>query len=184
MRIEVHVHGTVHLRAGVRATEINDALQPWLEYIDVDSIDEVKSMHHDELGLMHDTRARTLEICWSGDVGRSFGGRIEPAIRSLCPLTEAAAEIEVSYYDEDGDDEMNIIFVGPTPEAIHEAQRRRMSEDVSDLLTRHFDDNAIGEVVALVNDLFSRDWAKRGSLNPDDPAAGESLSPAGRRHLH
>ena len=184
MRIEVHVHGTVHLRAGVRATEINDALQPWLEYIDVDSIDEVKSIHHDEPGLMLDTRARTLDICWSGDVGRSFGGRIEPAIRSLCPLTEAAAEIEVSYYDEDGDDEMNIIFVGPTPEAIHEAQRRRMSEDVSDLLARHFDDNAIGEVVALVNDLFSRDWAKHGSLNPDDPAAAESLSPAGRRHLH
>ena len=184
MRIEVHVHGTVHLRAGVRAAEINDELQPWLEYIDVDSIDEVKSIHHDEPGLQLDTRARTLDICWSGDVGRSFGNRIEPAIRSLCPLTEAAAEVEISYYDDDGGDEMNIIFVGPTPEAIHEAQRRRMAEDVSDLLTRHFDDTAIGEVVTLVNELFARDWAKRGSAGPEDPSPGDSLSPPGRRHLH
>ena len=184
MRIEVHVHGTVHLRAGVRAPDISEALQPWLEYIDVDGIDEIKSMHHDEPGLQFDTRARTLEICWSGDVGRSFGGRIEPAIRALCPLTETAAEIEVSYYDEDGNDEMNIIFIGPTTEAIHEAQRRRMAEDVSDLLARHFDEAAIGEVVALVNDLFTRDWAQRGQPGSDESMSGDSLSPAARRHLH
>ncbi len=184
MRMEAHVHGTVHLRPAVRLAEINEVLQPWLEYIDVDTIDDAKSMHHDELGIVFDPRARVLEICWTGDVGRTFGDRVEPAIRALCPLSEVAAEIEVSYYDEDDNDEMNIIFVGPTAEAIHEAQRRRMAEDVSDVLARHFDEAAIGEVVSLVNDLFARDWNQRGKAGVEDFSPGEALPPSGRRHLH
>ena len=183
MRMEVHVHGTVHLRPAVRLAEINDALQPWLEYIDVDTIDEAKSVHHDELGILFDSRSRVLEICWTGDVGRSFGNRVEPAIRALCPLSEAAAEIEVSYYDEDDNDEINLIFVGPSAEAIHEAQRRRMAEDVADLLSRHFDEPAIGEVVTLVNDLFARDWNKRGTATAEEFSLGETTPPTSR-HLH
>lgn len=184
MRMEVHVHGTVHLRPAVRLAEINAALQPWLEYIDVDTIDDAKSVHHDEPGIQFDTRAGTLEICWTGDVGRSFGNRIEPAIRALCPLSEVAAEVEVSYYDEEDNDEMNIIFVGPTSEAIHEAQRRRMAEDVADVLSRHFDEPSIQEVVSLVNDLFARDWMKRGKTAAEDFSMTENVPPAGRRHLH
>src|SRR5205823_2129331 len=129
MRTEVHVHGTIHLRTGVRLADLNEAMQSWLEYLDVDSISEAKSMHHDEPGIQFDPRGQVLDICWSGEVGRNFGSRVEPAIRALCPLSEVAAEIEVSYYDEDGNDEMNILFVGPSAAAIHEAQRRRMAED-------------------------------------------------------
>jgi phenylpyruvate tautomerase PptA (4-oxalocrotonate tautomerase family) len=184
MRMEVHVHGTVHLRPGVRLAEINEALHPWLEYLDVDTIAEVKSIHHDEPGILFDPRGRVLDICWSGDVGRSFGNRVEPAVRALSPLSEVAAEIEVSYYDDDGNDETNIIFVGPTPASIHEAQRRRMTEDVSDLLARHFDELAISEVVLLVNELFARDWAKRGQTSAEDFSVGDTMPPAGRRHLH
>jgi hypothetical protein len=186
MRIEVHVHGTIHLRPDVRIADINEALHPWLEYLDLESISDAKSIHLDEPGIVFDPRGRILDICWSGDVGRSFENRVEPAIRALCPLSEAAAEVEISYYDDDdSDDEMNIIFVGPTPAAIHEAQRRRMAEDVSDLLTRHFDDSAINEVISLVNDLFARDWEKRGKgNNVDDFAANDLVSPLSRRHLH
>ena len=84
MRIEVHVHGTVHLRAGVRATEINDALQPWLEYIDVDSIDEVKSIHHDEPGLMLDTRAMRFEtVRYGWDPANPLSGTNATAEQSM-----------------------------------------------------------------------------------------------------
>ncbi|MES2354306.1 MAG: DUF6806 family protein [Pseudomonadota bacterium] len=183
MRMEVHVHGTIHLRAGIVLTEINDALQPWLEYLEAKTIHEVKSMHHDELGIHFDSRSNVLEICWSADVSENFENRVEPAIRALCPLSEIAAEIEVSYFDDDGNDDMSIVFVGPTPASIHEAQRRRMAEDVSDLLVRHFDEPAINEVVSLVNDLFSRDWARRHSSIMDF-STGDTLPLDRRRHLH
>ena len=34
MRIEVHVHGNIPLRAGVTSAQLEAALRPWLEYID------------------------------------------------------------------------------------------------------------------------------------------------------
>ena len=184
MRTEVHVHGTIHLRPDVQLTDINQALQPWLEYLDVGSIEDAGSIHHDEMGIYFDSRGRVLDICWSGEVGRSFGSQVEPAIRGLCPLSEAAAEIEISYYDDDGNDEMNIVFVGPTPASIHEAQRRRMTQDVSDLLARHFDNPAINEVVTLLNDLFRRDWLKHSQNGSDDFSDTDAMPPSGRRQLH
>jgi hypothetical protein len=183
MRMEVHVHGTVHLRPGVHLTDINHALRPLLEYLQMESIEEAKSVHHDEPGILFDSRGRVLDICWSGDVGSGFGKRVEPAIRALCPLSQTAAEIEVSYYSEDGSDEMNLIIVGPTAASIHEAQRRRMAEDVASLLSRHFEESAINEVISLVNNLFARDWAKRGHINGED-FSDDSPPPAGSRHLH
>jgi len=61
-----------------------------------------------------------------------------------------AAEIALSYYHEDGHDELAIVFVGPTTEAVFEAQRRRMIEDISNLLSRHFGQQEITEVVSHV----------------------------------
>jgi len=46
----------------------------------------------------------------------------------------------VSYYQEDGQDEHSWVFVGPTPESIRDMQRRRMIDDLSALLARHFGD--------------------------------------------
>ena len=40
MRVEVHVHGNIQLRAGVTLTQLEVALQPWLDYLDVENIDE------------------------------------------------------------------------------------------------------------------------------------------------
>lgn len=185
MRMEVHVHGTVQLRAGVKPVEIDEALRPWFEYLDIDTLEEAKSIHHDEPGVLYDTRSRVLEICWSGDVGRGFKSRIEPALRGLCPLSEAAAEIEVTYYDDDGNDEANIVFVGPTEAAIHEAQRRRMIEDVTALLQRHFDEASIAQVIAVVDDLFAKDWLKRGETESAEITPTDTPpSRPSRKHLH
>src|SRR5262245_3572791 len=58
MRTEVHVHGTIPLRSGASLPQIEAALQPWLDYLDVESLDELKSMHRDEPGLVFDSRRR------------------------------------------------------------------------------------------------------------------------------
>ena len=142
MRMEVHVHGTVLLRAGTTTSQIEEAMRPWLEYIDEDNLADAKSVHPDEPGVVFDKRRRVLEVCWTGDVGRSFHQIVSGALASLNPFSEEAAAFEVSYYLEDGQDEFSMVFVGPTPETIYEAQRRRMIEDVQNLLSRQFTEPA------------------------------------------
>lgn len=183
MRIEVHVHGNIPLRAGVTSAQIEAALKPWLEYIDEDSLADARSVYEDEPGIAFDARERLLEICWTGDVGRAFREAIEVALQALNPYTERAAEIEVTYYHDDGQDELGIVFVGPTPEAIHEAQRQAMIEDVSHILARQFGDSEIGEVVAQLNELFQR-TAPGTTGGRSQQAMAPTLAPSNRRRLH
>jgi hypothetical protein len=183
MRIEVHVHGNIPLRAGVTAAQIEAALKPWLEYIDEDSLADARSVYEDETGIAFDARERLLEICWTGDVGRTFREAVEVALQGLNPYTERAAEIEVTYYHDDGQDEFGIVFVGPTPEAIHEAQRQAMIEDVSHILARQFGDSEIGEVVAQLNQLFQR-TAPGTAAGRTAQATAPTLAPSNRRRLH
>jgi phenylpyruvate tautomerase PptA (4-oxalocrotonate tautomerase family) len=181
MRTEVHVHGAVPLRHGVSHAQIETALKPWLDYIDEDSLADARSAYEDEPGIAFDNQRRMLELCWTGDVGRNFREHIEAALQSLNPYTEQAAEIEVTYYHEDGQDEYGVVFVGPTTEAIHEAQRQAMIEDVTQLLGRHFGEAEIGEVITIVNQLFNRGPV---GAKGDSPSAQPALSPANRRRLH
>ncbi|TXF10683.1 DUF6806 family protein [Pelomicrobium methylotrophicum] len=183
MRTEVHVHGNLYLCEGVTRRQVEAALRPWLEYLDVERMDEAKSLEPDQPGIVYHARDGLLEICWTGAVGRTFEQKLEETVQLLGPLTEQAAELELTYYHENGGDETRLIFVGPTPEAIHEAQRRRMVEDVASLLSRHFDEAAVGEVVALVNDLFRREWQSGGREAPAPEPSMPSVPP-GRKHLH
>lgn len=182
MRIEVHVHGNIPLRAGVTQAQVEAALKPWLEYIDEDSLADARSVYEDEPGIVFDGRERLLELCWTGDVGRTFRDAVEAALQALNPYTERAAEIEVTYYHDDGQDEFGVVFVGPTPEAIHEAQRQAMIEDVSHILARQFGDSEIGEVVALLNQLFQR-TAPGGAAGRASQTV-PTLAPSNRRRLH
>ena len=43
MHTEVHVHGDISLKRGAGSAEIEQALRPWLEYVDVDSLAEATS---------------------------------------------------------------------------------------------------------------------------------------------
>lgn len=186
MRAQVHVHGTLSLCKGVARGQIEAALEPWLEYLDVDSLEEAKSIEPNEPGIVFDDSSRALDICWSGEVGRSFHPLLEEALHALGRYTEYAAEVEVSLYYDNGDEETRFVFVGPSPEAIHEAQRRRMAEDVSSLLSRHFDPDAVDEVVALVNELFARDWAAKSVQGEaaKENSPSPQVTPPGRKHLH
>ena len=161
MRMEVHVHGNVFLGRGVRLSQVEHALRPWLEYLDVDAIAEAHSIEREEPGIQFDPRERTINVCWTGEVGRNFHAKLEEVFQNLAPLTEYASEVEVTYYPENGEDEFHQMFVGPTPEAIHEFRRQCVLEDVAALLVRHLGKAEVDQVSALVNQLFDQDWAAR-----------------------
>ena len=184
MHTEVHVHGTIPLRPGTSLSQIETALQPWLDYLDVESLDELKSVHRDEPGIVYDARRRLLEICWTGDVGRNFRKVIEESLQGLCRATEQATEVQLSYYHEDGRDEIGIVFVGPNAESIHEAQRHRMIEDMSSLLSRHFNQQEVSEVVNHVNEMFARNWERNGDVGQVEVTTEAARGPRGRKHLH
>ena len=77
------------------------------------------------------------------------------------------------------------MFVGPTSEAIHEAQRQAMIEDVSHILARQFGDSEIGEAVALLNQLFARTAPSAGgTLRQGTVTVPAPVSDKGRRRLH
>jgi len=180
MHTEVHVHGTVLLKSGVSQTEIEQALRPWLDYVDVDGLADARSAHQDEPGIVFDRRRRALDICWTGYVGRNFQRSLEGAFDLLSPYSEEATAVEVSYYHEDGQDEHSWAFVGPTAASIREMQRRRMVEDISALLSRQFGDPEIREVVALIEQLFARtgtEESRERGLSRPSPATG-------KKHLH
>ncbi len=184
MHTEVHIHGTVLVRPGVTQNELEQAIAPWLSYVDIESLAEAKSAHQDEPGIVFDKRRRVLEICWTGWGGRIFQRALEAAFDALSPYSEEAAGVEVTYYHEDGRDERGMVFVGPTSDAIQEAQRRYMAEDLKALLARHFDEAAIGEVVGLVNQLFDRRWSEGAPARETDIPERVARPHAGKKHLH
>jgi len=183
MHIEVHVHGTVSLRNGATQPEVEQALRPWLDYVDIDGLADARSAIQDEPGIVFDRRRRALEICWTGYVGRNFQNALDAAFQLLGPYSEEAVAVEVSFYHEDGQDEHGWAFIGPTAEAIQEIQRRRLIDDVAAVLGRHFGDSEIGEVSALLNQLFTR----RGTSTMTDAERDQPRTvrvPGGKRHLH
>lgn len=185
MRTEVHVHGSAFLCKGVRLTQIEQTLRPWLNYLDADTLAEAHSLEREEPGIAFDPKERTLNICWTGEVGRSFHTRLTEAFHNLGPLTEYASEIEVTYYPEHGEDEFHQMFVGPSTEAIHEFRRQCVVEDISGILTRHLGTQAIEQVAALVNQLFDADLAAKRAGGGEQPASSTVIPLHPRnKHLH
>ncbi len=186
MRIEVHVHGVLNLCKGVTLAQVETGLRKWLDYLDVESIAEARSMEQDEPGIVFHRPDRTLGICWTGEVGRNFLSRLQDALYELGPLTESASQIELTYYYEDGRDEYQLLFVGPNEESIHLAQRQHMIEDVASLLSRHFGQEDVVQVTDLVNALFDHDLEKRknAASEPDSQPPGGSLLHFRKKHLH
>ena len=184
MRMEVHVHADIPILEGVSRKQIEQALAPWLEYLDADSLADVKSLEAEEPGLRYDEKELMLLLCWTGEIGRSFHGALETALENLGPYCYEAVEVEVTLYHDNGEQESRLLFVGPTAQAIHEAQRRCMIEDVSALLARQFDKDRVAEVLALVNGLFDRDWKDRAAQPVRPERAFETYTRPSRKNLH
>lgn len=185
MRMEVHVHADIPILEGVSRKQLESALAPWLEYLDAESMDDAKSLEPEEPGIEYDEPNRMLYLCWTGEIGRSFQRVLETALDALGPYSEEAAEVDVTFYQDSGEQESQLLFVGPTAQAVHEAQRRCMIEDVSAMLGRQFGKTAIDEVLAVVNDLFDRDWRDKASQPRKAERTFETYTRApNRKNLH
>jgi len=184
MRHEVHLHADVPILEGVSRRQLEQALAPWLEYLDADGLADVKSVEPDEPGVKFDEKELILYICWTGEVGRSFHPALEQVLENLGPYCYEAVEIDLTLYHENGEQESKLLFVGPTPRAIHEAQRRCMIEDVAAILARQFEKEQVAQVTTLVNELFDRDWKDKASQEKKPERAFESYTRPSRKNLH
>lgn len=182
--MEVHVHGTAFLCKGVNLSQIEAAVRPWLDYLEVESVAQAQSLEREEPGIRFDAKEQALDICWTGEVGRSFHNRLKEAFKSLGPLTEYASEITVSYYQDDGKEEFQQIFIGPTPETIHEIRRQCVEEDLAALLAAHFDTERTAQVTALVNRLFEEVWKNRPATDETETVTSAVQPHPRNRHLH
>ena len=184
MRHEVHLHADIPILEGVSRKQLEQALAPLLEYLDADGLAEVKSLEPDEPGFKYDEKELLLTICWTGEIGRSFHGALEAALESIGPFCYEAVEVDLTLYHENGEQESRLLFVGPTAHAIHEAQRRCMMEDVTAILGRQFGKEEVGQVTALVNEMFDRDWKEKASQEKKPERAFESYTRPSRKNLH
>jgi len=184
MRMEVHVHADIPILEGVSKKQIEQALTPWLDYLDAESLSDAKSVEPEEPGLRFDDKELMLFVCWTGEIGRSFHAALESALENLGPLCYEAVEVDMTLYHDNGEQESRLLFVGPTAQAIHEAQRRCMVEDVVAILGRQFDKGEVAEVTALVNELFDRDWKAKASQDKKPERAFETYTRPSRKNLH
>lgn len=181
MPLEVYIRGTIPIQSETSDAKIEDALRPWLEYIDEDSVSSAKSIHPDEPGIRYDTERQVLDICWTGTVGQNFRKVLAESLEHLNLLSDEAGCVDVTYYHDDGREEADIMFVGPDIATIQIAQKSRMSADIGQLLARQFGDTEIAEVVAVVNQIFDRSWQ---SENIKTDSASMIFSEAPSKHLH
>ena len=184
MRLEVHVHADIPILEGVSKRQLEQAFAPLLEYLDADGLADVKSLEPDEPGLRFDDKDLILYLCWTGEIGRSFHGALEAALDNLGPYCYEAVEVDVTLYHENGEQEAKLLFVGPTPQAIHEAQRRCMVEDVAAILGRQFGKEDVGQATTLVNEMFDRDWKEKASQQKKPERAFENYTRPSRKNLH
>ena len=184
MRHEVHLHADIPILEGVSRRQIEQACMPLLDYLDADGLADVKSLEPDEPGFKYDDKELIFTVCWTGEVGRSFDGALEAALSALGPLCYEAVEVDLTVYHENGEQDSRLLFVGPTAQAIHEAQRRCMLEDVAVILGRQFEKEQVAEITARVNELFDRDWKEKAAQPKKPERAFESYTKPSRKNLH
>ena len=207
---EIHVHGDVSLRPGLKPSQIQEAVKPLWQYAGARSFAEgAPSAYEGEPGIRHDRKENTLQICWTVSGDDDFRQNLADLCMGLNEVASSGAVLEVSFFDsdfDDDDDDENIefeenaesrddflmLFVGPTPEAIIAVQRELMVEDVVNLMERHFEPSELGAVVHEIDQLFLQrienlsqalDLGRPPQL---DSFGGHSVSGSGRkpRHLH
>lgn len=202
---EIHVHGDVMLQPEVGFDALQDALKPLWKYAGARSLaDGAASLYEDEPGIRFDPQQHLLQMCWTLQGDDDFRQQLDDLCMNLNELSAQGTQIEVTFYDAEYDeddedqgresrDDFVLLFVGPTPEAIMQAQRNLLVEDVVALMERHFDGAELGGVVAEIDKLFEgRYSALTSSLDigklPRGPGNGGGGAGHGGgrrpRHLH
>lgn len=205
---EIHVHGDVLLRSDVTYLQLQEALRPMWSYSGARSLESAAVSHYpEEPGILFDAGEHRLRVCWTVCGDTDFRHHLDEMCMALNELTDAAAPIEVSFYDteyddmdeDEGDepeqsrDDFVMLFVGPNPQAILQVQRDMLINDVVNLMERHFDASELEPVIAAIDGLFEQRYtAMVNSLDisriirgPSGPA-GHGGHGSGRkpRHLH
>ena len=200
---EIHVHGQVQLRADVNYEQLQDALKPLWSYAGARSLaDGAASLYEDEPGIRFDPAEHLLQMCWTLAGDEDFRQQLDDMCMNLNEVSAEGAAIEVTLYDAEYDeddeeagresrDDFVLLFVGPTPQAIMQAQRDLLVEDVVNLMERHFDGAELGGVVGEIDKLFSARFdALVNSLQISKPPRGAGGGSPGHgggrrpRHLH
>lgn len=202
---EIHVHGDIRLRKDVDFNGLQEALRPMWKYAGAKSLAAgAASLYEDEPGIRFEPAEHLLQMCWTVRGDDDFRQVLDEVCMNLNELSDAGAQIEVTFYDtefdedESGDDEearddFVMLFVGPTPAAIMQVQRDLLVEDVIEVMERHFDAAELGGVVGEIDKLFGQRFdALVDSLELGKPPRGSGGSPGGSghgggrrpRHLH
>lgn len=205
---EIHVHGDVPLREDVVFAQLQEALRPLWKYAGARTLAEGAHSHYeDEPGIRFDSAEHMLRLCWTVLGDEDFRQSLDEFCMNLNDLCREGAAIEVTFYDAEFDeeeaepddesrDDFVMLFVGPNPGAIMQAQRDLLVQDVVHLMERHFDASELGNVVNEIDHLFrDRFDALVSSLEIGKPPRG-SGGPGGSsglgghgggrkpRHLH
>lgn len=201
---EIHVHAQVPLRSDVGLNQLQEALRPLWQYAGASSLEDgATSAYPEEPGIRVDLHEHVLQMCWTVAGDDDFRQSLDEMCMSLNELTAAGAAIEVTFYDnqfdgdenpseEDAKDDFVMLFVGPTPADIMQAQRDMLVNDVIHLMERHFDGAELGGVVEEIDKLFSQRFDNLvNSLDLGKPPRGNGGGFGGSghggrkpRHLH
>ena len=164
---EIHVHGEGPLQEDVGLEQLQDALRPLWKYAGAVSLEDGGvSSYPEEPGIRFNAQDHSLQMCWTVPGDDDFRQSLDEMCMNLNELTSAGSAIEVTFYDNDFDDEDEargdesrddfvMLFVGPTPADIMQAQRDLLINDVVHLMERHFDGAELGGVVNAIDKLFA-----------------------------
>lgn len=199
---EIHVHGDVPLKPATSLQQVQEALKPLWQYAGARSLESgAASLYEEEPGIHFDTVHQRLQMCWTVRGDEDFRMVLDDLCMNLNDLSSAGSPIEVTFYDADFDeddeargeqsrDDFVMLFVGPDPGAIMQAQRDLLVQDVVNLMERHFDGAELGGVVGEIDKLFSQRFDNLVSSldigkSPRGPG-GNAGHGGGRRprHLH
>lgn len=201
---EIHVHGQVLLRADTHFEQLQEALKPLWKYAGARSLMEgAVSAYEEEPGIIFDSKTHLLRMCWTVSGDDDFRQSLDEMCMALNELAEQGAAIEVTFYDTefeedeapeeaDSRDDFFMLFVGPTPAAIMQAQRDLLVQDVVNLMERHFDGSELSGIVTEIDRLFTQRFdALVNSLEISQPPRGAGGGSGGHggtgrrpRHLH
>jgi hypothetical protein len=202
---EIHVHGEVPLREDVDFKALQEAVKPLWKYAGARSLTEgAQSLYEEETGICFEAAEHKLQLCWTVRGDDNFRQVLDDLCMNINDISSAGAQLEITFYDtefEDDDeargaesrDDFVILFVGPDPAAIMQAQRDLLVQDVIGLMERHFDGAELGGVVQEIDKLFSQRFDSLVSSLElgKPPRGGNNGGPQGGhgggrrpRHLH
>jgi hypothetical protein len=164
---EIHVHGEILLRDDVDFKALQEAAKPLWKYAGAKSLTEgAQSLYEEEPGILFEAADHKLQLCWTVRGDEDFRQVLDDLCMNINEISAAGAQLEITFYDtefEDEDesrgaesrDDFLILFVGPDPASIMQAQRDLLVQDVIGLMERHFDGSELSGVVQEIDKLFS-----------------------------